>query len=181
VLLAVAYTVAAQTPSILWVASHPAQPGVPATTLAPDFQLGLPQDLMQGRRGVPDLSCDATIDGGVLAYYSGGWSGQSWRGPWGDVGGTSASAPEVAGMVAQANQVRSQAGKQPVGFGLFYGFPDSSTNSADFRRKCLREICEIGGWSADLMRMRLFFKWRPLLINHRAAWFLPWLSDAPGG
>ncbi len=82
----------------------------------PDFQLGLPASLLQGRRGVPDISCNAAIDGGVLVYYSGGWSAQPWPGPWGLVGGTSASTPEVAGMVALANQLRSQQRKQPIGF-----------------------------------------------------------------
>lgn len=96
----------------------------------PDFQQGLPQDLMQGRRGVPDLSCNAAIDGGVLVYYQGGWAGQPWPGPWGDVGGTSASTPEVAGMVALANQLRSQQGKQPLGYlnPILYTLPSRDFN-----------------------------------------------------
>ena len=34
----------------------------------PDFQVGLPQSLLQGRRGVPDISWNAALDGGVIIY-----------------------------------------------------------------------------------------------------------------
>lgn len=91
--------------------------GLSAFFATPDFQQGLPQSLLQGRRGVPDISCNAAVDGGVLVYYQG-----SLPGPfpvpagWVLVGGTSAATPELAGMVALANQLRSQMGKQPIGY-----------------------------------------------------------------
>ncbi len=90
--------------------------GLSALFATPDFQRGLGQGLLQGRRGVPDLSCNAAYDGGIVAYCSLGWSPSPFSGPWGLVGGTSAATPEVAGMVALANQLRNQQGKQPIGW-----------------------------------------------------------------
>ena len=59
------------------------------------------------RRGTPDVSLNAAVDGGVWVYssYAGGSS------PYHVYGGTSAATPEFAGIVALANQA---AGK-PLG------------------------------------------------------------------
>jgi subtilase family serine protease len=65
-------------------------------------------------RGVPDLAWNMAINGGALVYHS---FFQKVNGPpgWFLVGGTSASSPQVAAVVALANQARKQAGKGPIG------------------------------------------------------------------
>ncbi|GHO75766.1 hypothetical protein KSD_35370 [Ktedonobacter sp. SOSP1-85] len=72
----------------------------------PDFQQGLSasiQQQLQGRRGVPDVSGDADPYSG-LAFYR--------KGNWNMAGGTSASAPLWAAIMALANQ----AAGHPLGF-----------------------------------------------------------------
>ncbi len=88
--------------------------GLSTVFCTPDFQQGLPQALLQGRRGVPDISFNAAVDGGVMVYCTEG--SPPYPGAWGLVGGTSASTPELAGLVALVNQLRSQTGKQPIGY-----------------------------------------------------------------
>jgi len=79
----------------------------------PDFQLGLPQDLLQGRRGVPDISWNAALDGGVVVYIRDyGFSFNGWINAY----GTSASTPQLAGLIALANQLRAEYGKGPIGY-----------------------------------------------------------------
>src|SRR5205823_4452293 len=82
--------------------------GLSAIFATPAWQSGLPSSLLQGRRGVPDVSWNAAIDGGVLVYFTPLAS-------WLFVGGTSASTPQIAGVVALANQLRAAGGKGPVG------------------------------------------------------------------
>ena len=77
----------------------------------PAFQSGISLSVLQGRRGLPDLSWNAAVDGGVLVFTS--FPGT--RVGWHIVGGTSASSPQLAALVALANQLASQMGKQPVG------------------------------------------------------------------
>jgi subtilase family serine protease len=65
-------------------------------------------------RGVPDLAWNMAINGGTLVYRS--YFPSVAGGPsWGLFGGTSASSPQVAGVVALANQARKAAGKGPIG------------------------------------------------------------------
>ena len=78
----------------------------------PSFQSGISNSILQGRRGLPDLSWNAAVNGGVLVYTS--FPGV--RLGWHTVGGTSASSPQLAGLVALANQLRAEAGKGPVGY-----------------------------------------------------------------
>ncbi len=78
----------------------------------PAFQSGVSVSVLQGRRGLPDLSWNAAVDGGVLVFTS--FPGT--RVGWHIVGGTSASSPQLAALVALANQLASQMGKQPVGY-----------------------------------------------------------------
>jgi subtilase family serine protease len=59
------------------------------------------------RRGVPDVSFLADPNTGVLVY-------DSVNGGWFVVGGTSASAPQWAAMVALANQLRANSGATPL-------------------------------------------------------------------
>lgn len=72
----------------------------------PDYQKDLPHDIQTqatGKRGLPDISANADPYTGMSFYYNGQWS---------LAGGTSASTPLWAGLMAVANQI---AGK-PIGF-----------------------------------------------------------------
>jgi hypothetical protein len=60
-----------------------------------------------GMRSTPDISFDANPSTGVAVYDS--YNGTS-AGPWEQIGGTSESAPAVAGLIAIANQGRMIAG-----------------------------------------------------------------------
>ena len=63
----------------------------------PTYQRALPPDtqrLLQGRRGLPDVALDAAKQSPVIVY---------WRGRWRLASGTSAAAPQWAGLVALAD------------------------------------------------------------------------------
>lgn len=77
----------------------------------PAYQSGISASLLAGRRGLPDLSWNAAVDGGVLVFTS--FPGT--RVGWHTVGGTSASAPQLAATIALANQLRHDNGKGPIG------------------------------------------------------------------
>jgi subtilase family serine protease len=62
-------------------------------------------------RGTPDVAMDADPNTGVSVYDSTGYGGQTG---WFAVGGTSASTPMWAGVVALADQSRSLAKKGPL-------------------------------------------------------------------
>ena len=90
----------------------------------PSYQKTLPisvQSQLQNRRGVPDVSADADPLTGMAFYENGQWN---------LAGGTSASAPLWAGIMAIANQTAGH----PLGFinpGL-YKLAQSSTYTQDF-------------------------------------------------
>ncbi len=65
-------------------------------------------------RGTPDLAWNMAINGGALTYRS-YYPGVDGPPSWVLFGGTSASSPQVAGVVALANEARKQAGKGPIG------------------------------------------------------------------
>lgn len=92
----------------------------------PSFQSAIPQTTLQGARGLPDLSWNAAVDGGVLVYTS--FSGV--RAGWHIIGGTSASSPQFAGLIALTNQLADEMGKQHVGYlnPLLYTLPSSDFN-----------------------------------------------------
>jgi subtilase family serine protease len=72
----------------------------------PDFQRNMPssvQSLLAGHRGVPDIAGDADPFTGMAFYFAGRWD---------QVGGTSASTPFWAAIIAIANQVAGH----PLGF-----------------------------------------------------------------
>jgi subtilase family serine protease len=91
----------------------------------PDFQKSLPQSLqaqLNGRRGLPDIAADADPNTGMAFYYEGSWI---------LAGGTSASAPLWAGMIAVADQMAGH----PLGFinpGI-YKLATSADAQQDFR------------------------------------------------
>ncbi len=89
----------------------------------PGFQSGISQTLLQGARGLPDVSWNAAVDGGVLVYTS--FPGV--RVGWHIVGGTSASSPQLAGLIALTNQLADAGGKAHVGYlnPYLYNLPSS--------------------------------------------------------
>jgi subtilase family serine protease len=74
----------------------------------PAYQVGAATGTSQ--RATPDVSMNAAVDGGVLVF-------QTLNGVprWFVVGGTSASSPEWAGLLAIVNQARALAGHGPLG------------------------------------------------------------------
>ena len=77
----------------------------------PFYQLGF---VNGGKRGMPDVSYNADPSTGVAVY-------DSSSGGWIQVGGTSAGAPQWAGLVALVNQGRAAAGKSSIGSGKTFG------------------------------------------------------------
>ncbi len=78
----------------------------------PGFQAGVPGSLLNGARGLPDLSWNAAVDGGVLVYTS--FPGT--RVGWHIVGGTSAASPQLAALIALTNQLADASHKAHVGY-----------------------------------------------------------------
>lgn len=90
----------------------------------PQFQSGISSSLLKGARGLPDLSWNSAVDGGVLVYlgFLGSASG------FYIFGGTSAASPQLAGLIALTNEKADMLGKtQHVGYlnPLLYGLPSS--------------------------------------------------------
>jgi subtilase family serine protease len=79
---------------------------------APSWQFGQ-VPVNGGRRSIPDLSWNAAVNGGVLIYTT--QYPQALRQGWHIEGGTSAASPQMAGIIALANQARAAAGKAPLG------------------------------------------------------------------
>jgi len=73
----------------------------------PGFQGGISQSLLNGARGLPDLSWNAAVDGGVLVYLGFLGAGSGFY----IFGGTSASSPQLAGLIALTNQMADSKGK----------------------------------------------------------------------
>lgn len=78
----------------------------------PAFQSGISSSLLQGSRGLPDVSWNAAVNGGVLVFTS--FSGL--RVGWHIIGGTSAASPQLAGLIALTNQLADSLGKPHVGY-----------------------------------------------------------------
>jgi subtilase family serine protease len=79
---------------------------------APSWQIGQ-LSVNKGMRSIPDLSWDAAVNGGVLVYITS--YPTAIRSGWHITGGTSASSPQMAGVIALANEWRSHSGKAPLG------------------------------------------------------------------
>src|SRR5260370_8749353 len=86
--------------------------GVSSFFTAPSWQSGQAA-INGGARSIPDLSWNAAVNGGVLVYTT--QYPTAIRQGWHIVGGTSASSPEMAGVIALANQARGLAHKAPLG------------------------------------------------------------------
>jgi subtilase family serine protease len=88
-------------PDVVWNDGYGAGGGgVSSVFSRPGFQDGV-RNVVGGRRGTPDVSLSAAVDGAVVFYYTflPGHEGYHL------VGGTSESTPEFAGIVAMADQV----------------------------------------------------------------------------
>jgi subtilase family serine protease len=89
--------------------------GGPSTIYArPPWQSGQASIIGTDARGVPDVSWNAAVNGGVLVYTS--FFPNVNRVGWHIFGGTSASAPQVAGVIALANEQQALSGQPPLGF-----------------------------------------------------------------
>lgn len=93
----------------------------------PAFQSAISPSPLQGARGIPDLSWNAAVDGGVLVYTS--FPGA--RVGWHIVGGTSAASPQLAALVALTNQLADAAHKAHVGYLNPYLYKLPSTDFTD--------------------------------------------------
>jgi subtilase family serine protease len=80
----------------------------------PSWQSSVSSIIGQNARGVPDLSWNAAVNGGVLVYIT-AFPGYQ-RSGWHVYGGTSAASPQVAGLVALANEQQAETGHPPLGF-----------------------------------------------------------------
>ncbi|GAA3730145.1 S53 family serine peptidase [Streptomyces tremellae] len=81
--------------------------GKSSTFSIPSWQTSVQQSQGGGKRQVPDVSALANPSPGVSIYS---------QGQWGQVGGTSAAAPEWAAYAALYNQQAAAAGKPNLGF-----------------------------------------------------------------
>src|SRR3954452_8653176 len=87
--------------------------GPSALYARPSWQAGvLPS--AGNHRLVPDLAWNASVNGGVLVYTS--FFPSVSRVGWHVYGGTSAASPQVAGLVALANEQQADASQPPLGF-----------------------------------------------------------------
>jgi subtilase family serine protease len=78
----------------------------------PSWQGGV-QGVVGSARGVPDISWNAAVNGGVLIYITA--FPTAIRSGWHVIGGTSAATPQLAALTALANQERAVASKAPLG------------------------------------------------------------------
>jgi len=99
---------------------------------APSWQ-SAQSSVNNGMRSIPDLSWNAAVNGGVLVYISSYPSPTNPPG-WFPVGGTSASSPQMAGVIALANEARKANGKAPLGnLGpAIYGLGNSQAPDSSF-------------------------------------------------
>lgn len=75
--------------------------GVSAVFERPEFQDKV-ESVVGERRGTPDVSLSAAVDGGVVVYYT--FTASVGGTPWHIFGGTSEASPLFAGVVAIADQ-----------------------------------------------------------------------------
>jgi subtilase family serine protease len=99
---------------------------------SPSWQ-GAQASLTGGRRGIPDLSWSAAVNGGVLVYITA--FPNAIRPGWHITGGTSAASPQVAGLLAVVNSMRAEAGRAPIGdpHAAVYALGNGSSPSTYYR------------------------------------------------
>ncbi|HEX2645967.1 MAG TPA: hypothetical protein VHO95_01955, partial [Candidatus Dormibacteraeota bacterium] len=82
--------------------------GVSSIFERPSFQNGV-RSVTGDMRGTPDISLSAAVDGAVVYYHTYlPRDSQARGGPWHIVAGTSEATPELAGIVAMADQAAGQ-------------------------------------------------------------------------
>lgn len=89
--------------------------------------------LTGGARGIPDISWDSAINGGVLIYITA--FPNAIRSGWHITGGTSSASPQVAGLLAVVNAMREENGKAPIGdpHAAVYALGDGANASTYYR------------------------------------------------
>jgi len=103
----------------------------------PAYQISLPthSTAIDTQRGVPDIALQASSATGGLVFLSLPPDGTTSNvGPtgWYDIGGTSLSAPQWAGLVAIATQINGGHGLGPINTALYKLASDAPTYAADF-------------------------------------------------
>jgi subtilase family serine protease len=106
--------------------------GVSSIYPRPSWQDGV-LGLVGDHRGYPDLSWNAAVNGGVAVYISAFPNYQ--RTGWHTYGGTSSSSPQVAAVIALANEQQAPGGHPPIGDlnPLLYQVGASSAGATAFR------------------------------------------------
>jgi subtilase family serine protease len=77
----------------------------------PTWQAGFGPD---GARAVPDMAWNAAVNGGVLVWTT--FFPQTDRAGWHVYGGTSAASPQVAGLIALANEQQAADNEPAIGY-----------------------------------------------------------------
>jgi subtilase family serine protease len=91
--------------------------GISALYDEPAYQKTVPnQALFQGKRGIPDVAFPADVNYSLYVSLSPGIVDAAKYPHWVLIGGTSASSPCWAGIIAIADQMSVQMGGQPLGF-----------------------------------------------------------------
>ncbi len=119
----------------------------------PSFQAGVQSS---GRRSAPDVAYDANPNTGVAVYDSVSYDGQSG---WFCVGGTSAGAPQWAGLIAVADQGRVLAGLGTLKStdSSIYALPSSDfydvTSGGNLEYRATKGYDEVTGLGAPLANL----------------------------
>jgi subtilase family serine protease len=104
----------------------------------PSYQDTLPAGstpIPSGQRGVPDIAFQASAGTGALVYLSlppDGANSNVGNIGWYDIGGTSLSCPQWAGLVAIADQINGGNGLGPINAGLYKLAANPATYASDF-------------------------------------------------
>jgi len=97
--------------------------GISAFVSKPSYQSTV--TISSTMRTTPDLAYNADPNTGFAVYDS------YFAGGWGQYGGTSAGAPQIAGMIALANQLRGVSGSSADTLQALYNLGSGSTNFRD--------------------------------------------------
>ena len=88
-------------PDTTWNDGYGATGGGLSSVFGRPFYQNSVHKVVDGRRGIPDISLSAAVDGGVVVYYS----FVKPTSPWHIFGGTSEASPLFSGVVAIAAQI----------------------------------------------------------------------------
>jgi subtilase family serine protease len=86
------------------ISAYESEPGYQSGYATTNTTYGAALATTGGKRGVPDVAFDADPNTGVSVYDSTPYNGQTG---WWQVGGTSAAAPQWAGLIALADQMHA--------------------------------------------------------------------------